>query len=70
MVLRFDGSVTISEAQVYLGGKEKRHFVCSVPNAREMAGMHRGRDRIVICILLESSGNSLPHLRTRDRVDG
>lgn len=33
MVLRFDGSVTISEAQVYLGGKEKRHFVCSVPNA-------------------------------------
>ena len=28
MVLRFDGSVTISEAQVYLGGKEKRHFVC------------------------------------------
>ena len=33
-------------------------------------GCHRGRDRIVICILLESSGNSLPHLRTRDRVDG
>ena len=25
--------MTISEAQVYLGGKEKRHFVCSVPNA-------------------------------------
>ena len=33
MVLRIHGSVTISEAQVYLGGKEKRHFVCSVPNA-------------------------------------
>ena len=33
MVLQFDGSVTISEAQFYLGGQEKRRFVCSVPNA-------------------------------------
>ena len=33
MVLQFDGSVTISEAQFYLGGLEKRRFVCSVPNA-------------------------------------
>lgn len=33
MVLQFDGSVTISEVQFYLGGQEKRRFVCSVPNA-------------------------------------
>lgn len=52
-----------------LSGWKGRDILCSVPNAEEMVGMPSGR-RIVICILLESSGNSLPHLRTRDRVDG
>ena len=33
MILKFDGSVTISKAVIYLGVKEKRTFAFSVPNA-------------------------------------
>lgn len=42
MVLQFDGSVTISEAQFYLGGQENAGLYVRYQMQKEMAGMRSG----------------------------
>ena len=62
-MIEFDGSVTISEAQFYLGGQEKCRFVCSVPNAEGDGWDAIGDEtelRSVYCWILPSNADDYP----------